>query len=140
MTRQKKQSDDKETNKFSSKLADGKTLERLIATTDTMLNTLITMSSALLAVVVIFENFVKSPLGRIIIVLIFFIGLVISFLGVLPFNIRYDIEEEEELKQQQINTFLRKRKHLWLSAGVLAGGFTLIVIDLIIDVVNNYVH
>lgn len=130
----------KATRKFSSKLADGDTLQRLIATTDTMLNTLITMSSALLAVIVIFENFVKSPLARIIIVLIFFMGLVISFLGVLPFNIRYDIEEEEELKQQQINTFLRKRRHLWWSAGVLATGFLLIVMDLIIDVINNYSH
>ena len=122
---------------ISSRITDKETLQRLISVTDDMLKTLITMSSALLGVGFIFDDFVKTPLARVIIILLFFIGLIISFLGVLPFNIRYDIEDEEELSQQQVKTFLRKRHHLWISAGVLAAAFAMAIIDLLVDVIKD---
>lgn len=112
-------------------------IQRLVAVTDDMLKTLISMSSALLAVGVIFDSFVKMPLMRVIILLMFFIGLIISFLGVLPLNVRYDIEDVEEQKQQQIIIFLRKRRHLWFSAVAMVLGFLLVIIDLIMDVFSH---
>ena len=122
---------------YDFKSVEPKALERMVSTTDDMLKTLITMSSALLAVGVIFDDFVKSPLVRAIIILLFFIGLIISFLGVLPFKIRYDIEDTGEQKEQQIAIFKRKRRHLWLSAGATASGFMLIIADLMVDVFSN---
>lgn len=127
----------KDAKNFSSKLTDSTTIERLITVTDDMLKTLITMSSALLGVGFIFDDFVKAPLVRVIIIFLFFVGLVISFLGVLPFNIRYDIEDVEELKQQQVDTFLRKRRHLWISAAILALAFALAIGDLLFDVFTD---
>ena len=123
-----------EAQKLNTKKIDIQAFQRLIGVTDDMLKTLISMSSALLAVGVIFDNFVKLPLMRVVIILMFFIGLVISFLGVLPLNVRYDIEDAEEQKQQQIIIFLRKRRHLWYSAGAMVLGFLLVIIDLIMDV------
>jgi len=122
---------------YDLKNVEPKALERMVTTTDDMLKTLITMSSALLAVGVIFDDFVKSPLVRAIIILLFFIGLIISFLGVLPFKIRYDIEDAGEQKEQQIAIFKRKRRHLWLSAAATASGFVLIIADLMVDVFSN---
>ncbi|MCC8146748.1 MAG: hypothetical protein LIO93_10010 [Bacteroidales bacterium] len=127
----------KSKNKFSSKLADSATIQRLVSVTDDMLKTLISMSSALLAVGVIFDSFVKVPLMRIFIILMFFLGLIISFLGVLPLNVRYDIEDAEELKDQQVDIFLRKRRHLWFSAGAMLLGFILVIVDLIMDVFSK---
>ncbi len=112
-------------------------IQRLVAVTDDMLKTLISMSSALLAVGVIFDSFVKMPLMRVIILLMFFIGLIISFLGVLPLNVRYDIEDVEGQKQQQIIIFLRKRRHLWFSAVAMVLGFLLVIIDLVMDVFSH---
>ncbi|GEM_PF-2592781 len=112
-------------------------IQRLVAVTDDMLKTLISMSSALLAVGVIFDSFVKLPLMRVVILLMFFIGLIISFLGVLPLNVRYDIEDVEEQKQQQIIIFLRKRQHLWYGAAAMVLGFLLVIIDLVMDVFTN---
>lgn len=112
-------------------------IQRLVAVTDDMLKTLISMSSALLAVGVIFDSFVKMPLMRVIILLMFFIGLIISFLGVLPLNVRYDIEDVEDQKQQQIIIFLRKRRHLWFSAVAMVLGFLLVIIDLVMDVFSH---
>jgi len=112
-------------------------IQRLVAVTDDMLKTLISMSSALLAVGVIFDSFVKMPLMRVVILLMFFIGLIISFLGLLPLNVRYDIEDVEEQKQQQIIIFLRKRRHLWFSAVAMVLGFLLVIIDLVMDVFSQ---
>jgi len=134
----KKLNNKKTENKFNSKLIDIEAIQRLINVTDDLLKTIITMSSALLGVGFIFDDFVKSPLARLIIVFLFFVGLVISFLGVLPFKIRYDIEDAEELKQQHINTFFRKRRHLWSSACVLAVAFAIAIGDLLVDVFNNF--
>lgn len=122
---------------FSSKLADPDTIRRLTDTTDDMLKTLISMSSALLAIGVIFDSFVKAPVMRILIILLFFIGLIISFVGVLPFNVRYDLEDAEDLKNQQVGIFLRKRRHLWFSAGAMVLGFLFVIVDLIIDVFSK---
>lgn len=116
---------------------DKQEIQRLVSVTDDMLKTLISMSSALLAVGVIFDSFVKVPIMRVIILLMFFIGLIISFLGVLPLNVRYDIEDVEEQKQQQIVIFLRKRRHLWLSAAAMVMGFLLVIFDLIMDVFSK---
>ena len=127
----------KEKKDFSSKLVDSETLQRLIATTDDMLKTIITMSSALLAIGFIFNDFVKSPLVRAVIIILFFIGLVLAFLGMLPFNLRHDVEDAEEMKQQQVKSFLRKRRHLWLSAGVMAIALILAILDLLVDVFKD---
>ncbi len=116
---------------------DKQEIQRLVGVTDDMLKTLISMSSALLAVGVIFDTFVKMPLMRVVILLMFFIGLIISFLGVLPLNVRYDIEDMEEQKQQQIIIFLRKRRHLWFSAAAMVLGFLLVIIDLLMDVFSH---
>lgn len=123
--------------KLNFKNVDKQEIQRLVGVTDDMLKTLISMSSALLAVGVIFDTFVKIPLMRVVILLMFFIGLIISFLGVLPLNVRYDIEDVEEQKQQQIIIFLRKRRHLWFSATAMVVGFLMVIIDLIMDVFSH---
>lgn len=128
---------DKNRKKPDYKFADKETVQRLVSVTDDMLKTLITMSSALLAIGVIFNDFVKSPLMRVIIILMFFIGLISSFLGVLPLNIRYDLEDAEELQEQEIRVFLRKRRHLWFGAFAMMIGFILIMVDLFIDVFSK---
>jgi len=122
---------------YNLERASSGTLERMIKTTDSMLTTLVTMSTALLAIGVIFDDFVKSPLLRALIILLFFVGLILSFLGVLPFRVRYDLEDAQEVKEQQITIFRRKRRHLWMSAGATALGFVLIIADLMVDVFNN---
>ncbi|MCD8166100.1 MAG: hypothetical protein LUE93_08210 [Bacteroides sp.] len=128
---------EKNKKKLSAQFADKETVQRLISVTDDMLKTLITMSSALLAIGVIFTDFVKSPLMRVIIILTFFIGLISSFLGVLPLNIRYNLEDAEELQNQEVRVFFRKRRHLWFGAAAMMLGFILIMIDLFIDVFSK---
>ena len=124
-------------SQFNPKLANPETVDKLISTTDDMLKTLITMSSALLAVGVVFDDFVKIPLMRLFIILMLFLGLILAFLGILPFRVRYDIEDAEELKEQHIRSFRRKRRHLWYSAASLALGLTLVIIDLMIEVFGS---
>lgn len=113
------------------------TLQKMIAVTDDLLKTLITLSSALLGVGFIFDDFAKSPLVRVIIILLFFIGLVVSFLGVLPFNVKYDVEDVGEMKQQEVKTFRRKRTHVWASAIIMAAGFSLAIVDLFVDLFQD---
>ena len=123
--------------KFDPQKVDDDTLNKLNSVTDELLKTLITMSSALLAIGVVFDDIVKAPVMRLVIILMFFLGLIISFLGVLPINIRYDIESAEELRKQQIRSFRRKRRHLWLSAAAIAVSIILIIFDLLVDVFKS---
>lgn len=113
------------------------TLKNMSAVIDDLLKTLITMSSALLGVGFIFDDFVSTAWVRLVIILLFFIGLVISFLGVLPFNVRYDIEDAEAIKKQEIKTIARKRSHLWWSAGVLALAFFFAIMDIFLDLIQK---
>lgn len=118
-------------------LADEQNVKQLIVTIDDMLKTLITMSSALLAVGVIFDDIVTSKFVRLVVILLFFVGLVIAFIGVLPAKFKYHIGNEEGEKAQSINILLRKRRHLKISAMVMAVGFIMIITDILIEVIHN---
>ena len=119
-------------NKPTDKLGQN-TLKSAISLSNDLLKTLINLSSALLGVGFIFNDFVKTPWVRIIVILFFFISLIVAFLGVLPFNVKYDIEEEQQIREQEIKTFRRKRTHLWLSSGILALGLFCAILDITLD-------
>lgn len=112
-------------------------LKKMVVKADEQLDRLIKVSSTLLGLGFIFTNFIAVEWLRVLIIICFFIALVVSFIGVLPFRVRYDIEEVSDIKKQEIETFLRKRRYLWGSAIIMALGFTIAIVDLFIDLFQN---
>lgn len=97
-----------------------------------ILKQLITISSALLGVSIIFEQIVTSETLKFFVLLSFFISLIIAFIGLLPYENKVRLDTPEDIKEHKRKALKHKRRYLWISAMTIVVGFALILGELLI--------
>lgn len=107
------------------------TLKNNINLCNDILKQLITISSALLGVTLIFDQIVVADTVRIFVTTSFFASLIISFIGLLPYERKVSLSTPEDIKDHKQKTLKHKRNYLWISACCLTIGFGLIIAELI---------
>lgn len=106
-------------------------LKNNIKLSNEILKQIITLSTALLGLTIIYEKIVSVEILRIIVLLLFFISLVVSLLGVLPFEGTISLNSPTEIKEFKRKVLKHKRIYLWISGGGLTLGFAIIIGELI---------
>jgi len=98
-----------------------------------ILRQLITLNTALLGGSVLFldEHLVPSPL-RFLAILSFLVALILSFLGVLPYEGQVDIRNITAVREHKQKAFRHKHAFLWYSAFGMALGFGFAIAGLLI--------
>lgn len=109
------------------------TLKSSINLANDVLKQLLTLSTALLGGSVLFlaENMMPGLL-RFLAILSFFAALIVSFLGVLPYEAHLDIKNVTAIRNHKQRTLDHKRKYLWGSALCSALGFGIVIAGLLI--------
>ncbi len=97
-----------------------------------ILKQLITLCTTLLGISIIFEKIVLHEQFRLLVICSFFIGLIISFIGVLPFEKKVDILSPSEIRDYQERALRHKLRYLWASSISLVVGFAIIIAELIV--------
>lgn len=113
------------------------TVKNNITLCNDILKQLITLSSALLGVTIIFEKIVSEEVFKAFVLLSFFTSLVVAFLGVLPFENNVNIDTPEEIKAHKQKALAHKRRYLWISATCLVLGFGIIVGKLMFNIISR---
>ncbi len=113
------------------------TLKNNINLSNDILKQIITLSSALLGVSIIYDKIVSNELIRIIVLLLFLLSLVISLLGVLPYEKTVSINSPSQIKEFKRKALKHKRIYLWISGAGLTFGFSLIIAELIIKLITK---
>jgi hypothetical protein len=110
------------------------TVKNNITLCNDILKQLITISSALLGVSIIYEDIVSNETLKIFVLLSFFICLIVAFIGLLPYENKVRLDTPEEIKTHKRNAFKHKRQYLWVSAMTIVIGFALILVELLIKI------
>lgn len=111
------------------------TLKNNITLANDILKQLITLSSALLGVSIIYEHIVKGEFFKISVLLSFFISLIIALLGLLPYEKKVSLNSPSEIKNFKKKALKHKRLHLWISSIAIVVGFGLIIGELIVNMI-----
>lgn len=101
-----------------------------IALANDMLKQLITLCTALLGVSLIYDKIIVHETLKLVVICSFFFGLIISFLGILPFERRIDILSPSQIKDYHHNALKHKMKYLWIASSAIVIGFTIIIAEL----------
>lgn len=112
------------------------TVKNNITLCNDILKQLITISSALLGVSIIYDHIVSNETMKIIVLLSFFISLIVAFIGLLPYENKVRLDTPEDIKTHKRNALKHKRHYLWVSAMTIVIGFALILGELIIKTCN----
>ena len=112
------------------------TLKNNIKLSNDILKQLITLSSALLGVSIIFDDIVKTDWVKILVLLSFFTSLVVAFFGFLPFENKVNLNSPTDIKEHKKKALKCKRWYLWSSAGALTVGFAAIIAEIIIKILK----
>ncbi len=108
------------------------TVKLNISLANDILKQLITLSTALLGISLIFESIVSSEGLKIIVLFSFFFCLIVSLLGLLPYEREVDISSPSDIKEHKINALKHKRMYLWIASGFLLLGFVIILGELVV--------
>ncbi|MEK7079562.1 MAG: hypothetical protein AAB929_05825 [Patescibacteria group bacterium] len=100
-----------------------------------ILKQLITISSALLGVTIIYDKIVSSEVLKILVLLSFFGSLIIALIGLLPYENKVRLDTPNDIKEHKRTALKHKRKYLWTSAFAIVTGFGLILGELIIKLI-----
>lgn len=101
-----------------------------------ILRQIITLSTALLGVSIIFEKIVMHETLRLFVIVFFFGGLIISFFGVLPYQKTIDTLSPSDIKKFQSDALKHKLKYVWIASICIVLGFAIIIAELIYQVLN----
>jgi len=109
------------------------TLKNNINLANDVLKQLLTLNTALLGGSVLFlaQNMMPGFI-RFFAILSFFAALIVSFLGVLPYEAHLDIKNVMAIRNHKKRTLDHKRKFLWGSALCSALGFGIVIAGLLI--------
>ncbi len=99
-----------------------------------ILKQLITISSALLGLSIIYEQIVSCDTIKIFVLLSFFTSLIVALFGLLPYEKIVSIISPEDIKIHKRDALMHKRRYLWASAIAILVGFALIIGELISSV------
>jgi hypothetical protein len=105
--------------------------------TNDILKQLITISTAVLGLTIVFENIIKHDSLRIVVLFLFFLSLIISFLGILPYGKKIQINSAEEIKEFKSKALKTKRLYIWFSGGMILSGFAVIIISMAFQLLSN---
>lgn len=114
------------------------TIKNNIALANGILKQLITLSSALLGLSIIYESIVTSEILKIFVLISFFASLIVAFLGLLPYEDKVNIHAPLDIKEHKKKALKHKRRFLWISAIALVFGFALILSELIYKAISTY--
>ena len=108
-------------------------LKNNLVFTNDVLRQLITLNTALLGSSIAFldERIIDLTLKKFII-LFFLLSLIFSFIGVMPYGNSIDLRMPEEIKKYKETAFKWKRYCLWAASSLLAFGFLIALIGLVI--------
>lgn len=109
------------------------TLKNNLAFTNDVLRQLVTLNTALLGGSIAFldEKLISSTFKGGIVVL-FFLSLITSFVGMMPYQHSVDLRLAEEIRQHKENAFRWKRYCLWVAGILLASGFIIALIGIVL--------
>jgi len=100
-----------------------------------ILKQLITISSALLGVSIIYDKIVSSEILKSFVLLSFFVSLIIAFIGLLPYENKVRLDTPKDIKEHKRTALKHKKQYLWTSAFSIVIGFSLIIGELIIKII-----
>lgn len=101
-----------------------------------ILKQLITLCTALLGVSIIFDEILTHEFLRFSVVCFFFLGLIISFFGVLPFKRKIDILSPSTIREYHQKALKHKLIHLWIASAAIVIGFAVIIAELLVSVIK----
>lgn len=97
-----------------------------------ILKQLITISSALLGVSIIYDHVVLSETLKFFVLFSFFVSLIVAFIGLLPYENKVRLDTPDDIKTHKRQALKHKRQYLWVSAMTIVIGFALILGELLI--------
>lgn len=99
-------------------------LKRNLTFANDILQRLVTLNGVLLGgSIAFYDEHILSATLKPIVLLCFFLSLVLSFLGMMPYERRVDIRMPGCIKQFKQRALQSKRNYLWWAGGFLAAGF-----------------
>ncbi|HWY12615.1 MAG TPA: hypothetical protein VN026_14880 [Bacteroidia bacterium] len=107
------------------------TIKNNITLANDILKQLVAISSALLGVTIIYEKVVSNEILKVCVLLSFLLALVISFLGVLPYEAKVQLNVPSDIKEHKRKALVHKLRLLWISAISLMVGFSFVIAELI---------
>ncbi len=109
------------------------TLKNNLAFTNDVLRQLVTLNAVLLGGSIAFldDSLVDSTFKKVII-LLFFLSLVFSFVGMMPYGHSVDLRLPEDIRRHKEFAFKLKRYFLWTAGALLASGFIVALVGLIV--------
>jgi hypothetical protein len=107
-------------------------LKNNITLANDILKQLISISSAILGLTIIFEKIVVTELLRTLSLLSIFISLIIAFVGLLPYESKVQPYSPKDISDHKKKALKHKRSYLWVSAAFLNIGFGLLIGQFII--------
>lgn len=108
------------------------TVKNNITLCNDILKQVITISSVLLGVSIIYDHIVSSETLKIFVLLSFFVSLIVAFCGLLPYENKVRLDTPDDIKTHKSQALKHKRQHLWVSAMTIVVGFALILLELLI--------
>lgn len=108
------------------------TLKNNIKLSNDILKQLLTLSSAMLGVSIIFETIIVTEWIKILVLLSFLLSLIVAFIGILPYERKVNLDSPNDIQKHKISALKHKRCYLWISASFLTIGFAAIVTELIV--------
>lgn len=99
------------------------TIKNNIETVNKLLQQFITLNVALIGGNIAFlsPSNIAAPY-RIVSLFLFFLGLILAFLGVLPYESKVNIDIPDQVKAHKKSALAQKRKFLWSCCSVMGGG------------------
>lgn len=109
------------------------TIKNNIETVNKVLQQFITLNVALLGGNIVFlsPSNIDAPY-RLVSISLFFVGLVLAFLGVLPYESNVVVNIPEEIKDHKMSALSQKRRFLWACCIVMGGGLFIAAIGVIL--------
>ncbi|MCC8198825.1 MAG: hypothetical protein LIP06_09710 [Tannerellaceae bacterium] len=108
------------------------TLKNNINLCNDILKQLITLSTTLLGVTIIFDTIITVYFLKLLVMVLFFASLIIAFLGILPYERKVILDAPQDIKTHKEKTLKHKRTYLWSSAFCLVSGIGTIIGELIV--------
>ncbi len=97
------------------------------------LRQMVTLYASLLGGSIVFlkKDFLGSPYWEAVMVL-FFLGLVLAFIGSMPYEGLVDVRQPQEIKRHKQAALAWKRRYLWTAGSLGAAGFLVATVGIVI--------
>ncbi len=109
------------------------TLKNNLAFTNEVLRQLVTLNVSLLGGSIAFlDEKLIDPNFKKVVIILFFLSLVVSFIGMMPYQSTVDLRIPAKIKENRAKAFKWKRRCLWIAGGLLGAAFVTALLGLIV--------